>query len=106
MKKFLLLTLSFFGIVLAALAQGTATFDFSNPTGLKIKGSDATVTPIDKPSTGQPLNDISLVNNNVEIAFDKGEAKNSPVLFTKKDGTSYELRVYKKNAIYVKAHLG
>lgn len=106
MKKFLLLTLSFFGIVLAALAQGTATFDFSNPTGLKIKGSDATVTPIDKPSTGQPLNDISLVNNNVEIAFDKGEAKNPPVLFTKKDGTSYELRVYKKNAIYVKAPLG
>ena len=106
MKKTLLLMLSFFGIVLAALAQGTAKFDFTNPTGLTPMDGYKAVVPSETASKGVEIGLIPFVNNGVDLTCNKSQAKSEPVVFTKKDGASYELRVYKSNTIDFSAPTG
>ena len=88
MKKFLLLLTSFFGIVLAALAQTTAKFDFTNPTGL-----NPSVTPDAEASkTGVSVTDQVFTDNGVTLMATKGT--NDAKIWTSST-LATDLRVYK-----------
>lgn len=86
MKKTLLLMWAFVMSIVAGFAQ-TATFDFTNPTGLT-----PSVTPNAEPSKGVVISDMTFTSGEVSLTATKGSA--DAVLFTKSDGASYEVRVY------------
>ena len=86
MKKTLLLMWAFVMSIVAGFAQ-TATFDFTNPTGLT-----PSVTPNAEPSKGVVISDMTFTSGEVSLTVTKGSA--DAVLFTKSDGASYEVRVY------------
>ena len=90
MKKILLLMMSFFGIVLAALAQGTATFDFTNPAGL-----NPSVTPSDEASKGVVVSDQVFTDNGVTLVATKG-GDNDARIWTGSEAKekAKDLRVY------------
>lgn len=86
MKKTLLLMWAFVMSIVAGFAQ-TATFDFTNPTGLT-----PSVTPNAESSKGVVISDMTFTSGEVSLTATKGSA--DAVLFTKSDGASYEVRVY------------
>ena len=86
MKKTLLLMWAFVMSIVAGFAQ-TATFDFTNPTGLT-----PSVKPASDPSKGIVINDETFTSGDVSLTVTKGSS--DAVLFTKVDGKSYEMRVY------------
>lgn len=87
MKKLLLLMVSFVLTLTAALAQATATFDFTNPTALT-----PSITPSETISTGVPVSDQTFTANGISLVATKGS--NDAVVFTTTKSTN-ELRVYK-----------
>lgn len=101
MKKILLLMMSFFGIVLAALAQSTATFDFTNPTGL-----NPSVTPSEEASKGVVVSDHVFTDNGVTLVATKGTS--DAVVFTGTEAKGYakELRAYKGATVTITAPAG
>lgn len=86
MKKTLLLMWAFVMSIVAGFAQ-TATFDFTNPTGLT-----PSVDPNPEASKGIVINDSTFTSGDVSLTVTKGSS--DAVLFTKSDGKSYEMRVY------------
>ena len=90
MKKILLLMMSFFGMVLAALAQSTATFDFTNPTGL-----NPSVTPSEAASSGVAVSDQVFSDNGVTLVATKG-GDNDAKIWTGSEakGKPTDLRIY------------
>lgn len=86
MKKTLLLMWAFVMSIVAGFAQ-TATFDFTNPTGLT-----PPVDPNPEASKGIVINDSTFTSGDVSLTVTKGSS--DAVLFTKADGKSYEMRVY------------
>lgn len=86
MKKTLLLMWAFVMSIVAGFAQ-TATFDFTNPTGLT-----PSVDPNPEASKGIVINDSTFTSGDVSLTVTKGSS--DAVLFTKADGKSYEMRVY------------
>ena len=90
MKKILLLMMSFFGMVLAALAQSTATFDFTNPTGL-----NPSVTPSEAASSGVAVSDQVFSDNGVTLVATKG-GDNDAKIWTGSEakGKPADLRIY------------
>lgn len=101
MKKILLLMMSFFGIVLAALAQSTATFDFTNPTGL-----NPSVTPSEEASKGVPVSDQVFTDNGVTLVATKGSSDAVVFTGTEAKGFAKELRAYKGATVTITAPEG
>lgn len=98
MNKLLLLTMSFFTMLFTAMAQSTATFDFTNGPAL-----NPAQTPSKTASKGVVVNDVEFTDNGVSLVATKGT--NDAVLWTKQDSTT-ELRVYKTGKITVTAPTG
>ncbi|MDY4565402.1 MAG: DUF6359 domain-containing protein [Alloprevotella sp.] len=97
MKKTLLLMWAFVMSIVAGFAQ-TATFDFTNPTGLT-----PPVTPSEGASTGVNVENQTFTNNNVSISWAgiEGTTTNGTKVWT---GTkSYDLRVYKNQTMTITA---
>ena len=97
MKKTLLLMWAFVMSIVAGFAQ-TATFDFTNPTGLT-----PSITPSENASTGVNVEDRTFTNNNVSISWATidGETTNGTKVWT---GTkSIDLRVYKNQTMTITA---
>ena len=97
MKKTLLLMWAFVMSIVAGFAQ-TATFDFTNPTGLT-----PSITPSEGASTGVNVEDRTFTNNNVSISWATidGETTNGTKVWT---GTkSIDLRVYKNQTMTITA---
>ena len=97
MKKTLLLMWAFVMSIVAGFAQ-TATFDFTNPTGLT-----PPVTPAEAASSGVNVEDQTFTNNNVSISWAgiEGTTTNGTKVWT---GTkSYDLRVYKNQTMTITA---
>ena len=97
MKKTLLLMWAFVMSIVAGFAQ-TATFDFTNPTGLT-----PSITPSEGASTGVNVEDRTFTNNNVSISWATidGTTTNGTKVWT---GTkSYDLRVYKNQTMTITA---
>lgn len=101
MKKILLLMMSFFGIVLAALAQSTATFDFTNPTGL-----NPSVTPSEEASKGVSVSDQVFTDNGVTLVATKGSSDAVVFTGTEAKGFAKELRAYKGATVTITAPEG
>lgn len=90
MKKILLLMMSFFGMVLAALAQGTATFDFTNPTSLT-----PSVTPSENESSGVSVSDQVFTDNGVSLVATKGGSNDARIWTgSQAKGLAKDLRIY------------
>ncbi len=100
MKKLLLLTMSFFTMLFTAMAQSTATFDFTNGPAL-----NPAQTPSATASKGVSVSDVQFTNNGVTLVATKG-GNNDALLFTTSDGSTTELRVYKTGKITVTAPTG
>ena len=97
MKKTLLLMWAFVMSIVAGFAQ-TATFDFTNPTGLT-----PSITPSEGASTGVNVEDRTFTNNNVSISWATidGTTTNGTKVWT---GTkSIDLRVYKNQTMTITA---
>ena len=97
MKKTLLLMWAFVMSIVAGFAQ-TATFDFTNPTGLT-----PSITPSENASTGVNVEDRTFTNNNVSISWATidGRTTNGTKVWT---GTkSIDLRVYKNQTMTITA---
>ena len=97
MKKTLLLMWAFVMSIVAGFAQ-TATFDFTNPTGLT-----PSITPSEDASTGVNVEDRTFTNNNVSISWATidGRTTNGTKVWT---GTkSIDLRVYKNQTMTITA---
>ena len=97
MKKTLLLMWAFVMSIVAGFAQ-TATFDFTNPTGLT-----PSITPSEGASTGVNVEDRTFTNNNVSISWATidGRTTNGTKVWT---GTkSIDLRVYKNQTMTITA---
>lgn len=88
---------SFVIVAFAAIALNAAdvVFDFTNPAGL-----NPAVTPSTEKSTGVSLSEQTFTVGDVSIAFAKASGTGVK-LFTKSDGTTYELRVYTPNSFTV-----
>ena len=97
MKKTLLLMWAFVMSIVAGFAQ-TATFDFTNPTGLT-----PSITPSEGASTGVNVEDRTFTNNNVSISWATidGETTNGTKVWTGKK--SIDLRVYKNQTMTITA---
>ncbi len=96
MNKLLLLTLSFFTMLFTAMAQSTATFDFTNPTALNPAQTPAEVGS----NTGLAVSDVVFTDNGVSLVGTKGT--NDAKIWTAK-GPAYDFRVYKNGTITVTA---
>lgn len=97
MKKTLLLMWAFVMSIVAGFAQ-TATFDFTNPTGLT-----PSITPSEGASKGVNVEDRTFTNNNVSISWATidGTTTNGTKVWT---GTkSIDLRVYKNQTMTITA---
>ena len=97
MKKTLLLMWAFVMSIVAGFAQ-TATFDFTNPTGLT-----PSITPSEGASTGVNVEDRTFTNNNVSISWATidGTTTNGTKVWTGKK--SIDLRVYKNQTMTITA---
>ena len=97
MKKTLLLMWAFVMSIVAGFAQ-TATFDFTNPTGLT-----PSITPSENASTGVNVEDRTFTNNNVSISWATidGRTTNGTKVWTGKK--SIDLRVYKNQTMTITA---
>ena len=97
MKKTLLLMWAFVMSIVAGFAQ-TATFDFTNPTGLT-----PSITPSEGASTGVNVEDRTFTNNNVSISWATidGRTTNGTKVWTGKK--SIDLRVYKNQTMTITA---
>ena len=96
MKKTLLLMWAFVMSIVAGFAQ-TATFDFTNPTGLT-----PSITPSEGASTGVNVEDRTFTNNNVSISWAiDGTTTNGTKVWTGKK--SIDLRVYKNQTMTITA---
>lgn len=97
MKKTLLLMWAFVMSIVAGFAQ-TATFDFTNPTGLT-----PPVTPAEAASSGVNVEDQTFTNNNVSISWAgiEGTTTNGTKVWTGTKG--YDLRVYKNQTMTITA---
>ncbi len=98
MKKLLLLSISFFAMLFSAIAQSTATFDFTKPTELT-----PSITPSEEKSKGTVVSDTEFTNNGVTFVVTKGS--NDAVVWTT-TSYAYELRAYKNGTITVTAPTG
>lgn len=90
--------MSFFTMLFTAMAQSTATFDFTNGPAL-----NPAQTPSETASKGVVVSDVEFTDNGVSLVATKGS--NDAVLWTKTDNTT-ELRVYKTGKITVTAPTG
>ncbi len=90
--------MSFFTMLFTAMAQSTATFDFTNGPAL-----NPAQTPSETASKGVVVSDVEFTDNGVTLVSTKGT--NDAVLWTKTDYTT-ELRVYKTGKITVTAPTG
>ena len=97
MKKTLLLMWAFVMSIVAGFAQ-TATFDFTNPTGLT-----PPVTPAEAASSGVNVENQTFTNNNVSISWAgiEGTTTNGTKVWTGTKG--YDLRVYKNQTMTITA---
>lgn len=97
MKKTLLLMWAFVMSIVAGFAQ-TATFDFTNPTGLT-----PSVTPSEGTSTGVNVENQAFTNNNVSISWAgiEGTTTNGTKVWTGTKG--YDLRVYQNQTMTITA---
>ena len=89
MKKFFTLVMALVAVM--AVNAKVVTFDFTNPTALGITPSADASKGVELPAEGITVDGVLMTSAKVQ--------KNPNVLFTKSDGTSYELRTYNQNTI-------
>ena len=97
MKKTLLLMWAFVMSIVAGFAQ-TATFDFTNPTGLT-----PSITPSEGASTGVNVEDRTFTNNNVSISWATIDGTTTTGTRVWTGTKSIDLRVYKNQTMTITA---